>query len=211
MTWHYVTTDAYGWATPYGTEYTDNATEIWNFLIARGWTENAVSAVLGNFQHEGLLNPGQWEIGQNYSMSYGMGLGQWTPATKVSNYVGSTNHDAMANGTAQMNLLISTPSQYNTHYLSPDGSSSYYGETGLPYIDNMGDFSQSNATREDLTKLWCICWERPGAVWYQSSIGVRISDANYWYNTLHGITPPPVSNILYGGVRDVIRRLILHA
>ena len=196
MAWHYVTTDGYNWATPYGVEYKDNATEIWNFLISHGWTENATSAVIGNFQHEGLLNPGQWEIGRNYSMSYGMGLGQWTPATKVSNFVGSTDRDAMANGNAQMNLLISVPSQYDTIYLNIDGSSPYYGETGLPYIDSMSNFSQSNASINDLTKLWAICWERPGAGWYTSSISSRISDANYWYNELHGSTPPTPSQSL---------------
>lgn len=191
MSWHYVTTDSAGWTTPHSAEQEDNAREIWNILVGlNNWTENAVAGVLGNMQHESFLNPGQWEIGYNYSMLNGMGLGQWTPATKVSDYVGSTNRDDMADGTKQIGLLLSTPSQWSTYFLNPDGSSTYYNETGLPYIDNMGDYSLSNESITDLTKLWAICWERPGSTQYQNSISDRIQDAQYWYNILHGSTPP---------------------
>lgn len=192
MAWHYLTTDAPGWTSVYSSDQQDNAFEIWSTLVGvYGWTENAAAAVLGNFQVESYINPGQWEIGYNYSMSRGMGLGQWTPATKVSNYVGSTNRDQMSNGASQMALLISTPSQYSTHYLNPDGSSSYYNETGLPYLADMDDFSHSTATVEELTKVWAICWERPGSTYYTSSKANRINHANHWYTTFHGSPPEP--------------------
>lgn len=198
MAWHYLTTDQAGWTTPYSADQQDNAFEIWSILVGvQGWTEEAAAAVLGNFQVESYINPGQWEIGYNYSMSRGMGLGQWTPATKVSNYVGSTNRDLMANGASQMALLVSTPSQYSTYYLNPDGTSTYYNESGLPYLADMDDFSHSSASVEQLTKVWAICWERPGSSYYTSSKANRISHANYWYNLFHGSppeppTPPPI-------------------
>ena len=194
MTWHYKTTDAPGWTTPYSQLQEDNAREIWDTLVGvYSWTENAAAAVLGNFQVESYINPGQWEIGYNYSMSRGMGLGQWTPATKVSNYVGSTNKDDMANGARQLLLLINTPSQYNTHYLDPDGTSTYYNESGLPYIANMDDFSRSTASVADLTKVWAICWERPGSTYYTSSIQSRMDHAAHWYSTFTGSAPSPPS------------------
>lgn len=197
MGWHYVTTDQPGWTQVYSQDQEDNAREVWNYLISAGWTENSASAVIGNFQVESYLNPGQWELYQNYSMAGSMGLGQWYPATKVSNYVGSTNHDAMANGTAQMGLLLSTPGQYDTVYLDIWGNSQYYNETGLPYIPDMYSFSQSNANIDDLTKVWAICWERPRNTYYTSSKGDRIAHANHWYNILHGSTPPtPSSSML---------------
>lgn len=192
MTWHYVTTDAPGWTTPYSNDQQDNAGEIWATLVTKyGWTENSASAVLGNFQAESYINPGQWEIGYNYSMSRGMGLGQWTPATKISNYIGSADRDAMADGAKQMMLLLSNPSQYSTHYLNPDGTSNYYNESGLPYITSMDDFSHSTANVDVLTKVWAICWERPGSSYYQSSIGSRITHAEHWYTTFTGTTPSP--------------------
>ena len=190
--WHYVTTDGYGWAPTYGTYQTDNAREIWDTLVNQyGWTENSASAVLGNFQVESFINPGQWEIGYNYDRSRGFGLGQWTPSTKISNYIGSTDQDAMADGAKQIMFLLSQPGQYSTHYLDPDGSSSYYNETGLPYISSMAEFSQSNASISDLTKLWAICWERPGSTYYASSIANRISHADHWKNEFSGSEPEP--------------------
>lgn len=194
MAWHYVDTDRAGWTSVHSAEQTDNAAEIWLTLVdTNGWTEEAAAAVLGNMQHESYLNPAQWEIGYNYSMDRGFGLGQWTPATKISNYCGSTNHNVMADGAMQMNYLVSTPSQYTLDYLNSDGSSNYYHETGLPYITSMDDFSHSTASIEDLTKIWAICWEKPGSEYYTMSIDERIADANYWYTTFHGSppTPPP--------------------
>lgn len=190
--WHYVTTDSSGWTSTYSADQTDNAKEVWDTLVGvYGWAENSASAVLGNLQYESYLNPGQWEIGRDYSMSYGMGLGQWTPATKVSNYIGSANRDDMADGAKQLMLFINTPSQYNTHYLNPDGSSTYYNETGLPYITSMEDFSHSTASVSDLTKVWAICWERPGNTYYTNSINDRITHATHWYGTFTGSTPQP--------------------
>ena len=194
MTWHYKDTDRAGWTTPHSAEQTDNAAEIWLILVdVNGWTEEAAAAVLGNMQHESYINPAQWEIGYNYSMQHGFGLGQWTPATKISNYVGSTNHDAMADGAKQMNYLVSTPSQYNNYYLNPDGTSTYYSESGVPYFSDMDDFSHSTASVRDLTKTWAICWEKPRASAYANSIQDRMDDAEYWYTTFHGSppTPPP--------------------
>ena len=191
MAWHYLTTDSAGWTTVHSQEQEDNAREIWNTLVFENhWTERSAAGVLGNMQHESYLNPGQWEIGYNYSMEHGMGLGQWTPATKVSDFVGSTNPDRMADGSKQMELLISTPSQYTTGYLNPDGSSVYYDETGLPYISTMSEYSESNQSISDMTKLWAICWEKPNNSYYASSINDRISDAQYWYDKFHGSTPP---------------------
>ncbi len=192
MTWHYQITTAYGWTTQYSSDQTDNASEIWRTLVnTYGWTENSASAVIGNFQHESALNPGQFEHGKNYSMSDGFGLGQWTPATKISNYIGSTNKNDMADGAKQMLYFLASPGQYSTYFLNPDGSSRYYSETGLPYITNMADFSRSNASIEKLTKLWAICWERPGSAEYHRSISARIDYATHWFNEFSGSPTPP--------------------
>lgn len=205
MAWHYVTTDSTGWASTYGAEQTDNAQEIWNILNSAYWSDNAKAAVLGNLQAESYINPGQWELNHNYDTDFGMGLGQWTPATKVSDFYNryhpsnpidpttSAGRNAMADGAMQMELLLNTPGQYSTRYLNPDGTSNYYHETGLPYITNMYDFSQSQEPVAVLTKLWAICWERPGSIYYQQSINNRQNHAVHWYDTFSGQPPiPPI-------------------
>lgn len=192
MAWHYVITDGYGWTSEYSVEQTDNAKEIWDTLVGvYQWTEESVAGVLGNLQAESFINPGQWEIGKNYSRSDGFGLGQWTPSTKISNYIGSTDRDTMSDGAKQLMFLASNPGQYSNYYLNEDGSSTYYGETGLPYITNMEDYSHSTASVSNLTKLWAICWERPGATHYRNSIDRRIGYATHWYNEFTGRTPEP--------------------
>ena len=190
--WHYEITDQYGWTREYSADQTDNATEVWAILVNEyHWTENAASAVLGNLQAESQLNPGQWEKDEGGNFSAGFGIGQWTPATKVSDYVGSKDVNKMADGTKQVMLLVSRPSQYSDYYLNPDGTSTYYNESGLPYITNMEDFSQSTESIEKLTKLWAICWERPGSSYYNTSKDTRIRYANHWYDTLSDAPIPP--------------------
>lgn len=204
MAWHYLVTAGYEWQqNPHSPDQTDNATEIWNFLNNRSWTDNAKAGVLGNGQHEGYLNPGQWQHGHYGDFNYGFGMFQWDDATKVSNYVGSTNFDDMANGELQMHLLVEDASpvtgqplhgtQWSTYYLNSDGTSTYYGESGLPYVTSLSQFLSSNYSIEIMTKLWAICWERPNNTAYANSIQGRINDAKYWYDTLHGTPPTPPS------------------
>ena len=65
--------------TTYGTEQTDNATLIYNQLIAYGWSHNAICALLGNMQFESTINPGCVEgWATNNPPKKGYGLIQWT-------------------------------------------------------------------------------------------------------------------------------------
>ena len=59
-----------------------NARYIWNYLGTRGWTLNAVAAMLGNMQSESNINPGLRERGGGT----GYGLVQWTPGTNHINW-----------------------------------------------------------------------------------------------------------------------------
>lgn len=189
MSWHSVWTTSY-W--PLGS-YTsanvlDNAQEVYNKLTGAGWTRNATLAVIGNLCLESTgINPGQFEGGYNYSWSRGFGIGQWTPGTKVTDYIGSQAQGVADNGDRQLDFLLSEPAQYSTVYLNPDGSSDYYNLTGLPYISNMADFSQSTESIADLTTLWAICWERPGAQYLNRA--QRITYATYFESQIQGDTP----------------------
>ena len=67
-------------------EMEDNARFIWNYLGSRGWSINAVAAMLGNMETESTINPGIWESLAAGNTSGGYGLVQWTPATKYLNW-----------------------------------------------------------------------------------------------------------------------------
>ena len=64
-----------------------NATYIYRYLSAKGWTKNSIAAILGNMQHESAINPGRWE-GNKVGTGPGYGLVQWTPYTKYTEWVG---------------------------------------------------------------------------------------------------------------------------
>ena len=63
-----------------------NAQYILDYLIAKGWTKNAVCGMLGNMQRESTINPGIWQNLDAGNTSLGIGLVQWTPATKYLNW-----------------------------------------------------------------------------------------------------------------------------
>lgn len=61
-----------------------NATYIYNYLGALGWSVNAIAGMLGNFEYESSINPGRYQ-GDDPSGS-GWGLAQWTPRTKYTDW-----------------------------------------------------------------------------------------------------------------------------
>ena len=86
-------------------EMENNAKEVFYGLKARGWTNEAIAATLGNMQAESLVNPGAW---QNYIVGSGggggYGLVQWTPWTHFTEYADrwGVSHD---DGNAQLRWI----------------------------------------------------------------------------------------------------------
>ena len=68
-----------------------NAQYILNYLRAKGWTKNAVCGMLGNMQSESTISPGRWQDGDAGNMNLGVGLTQWTKATKLYDWAAKNN------------------------------------------------------------------------------------------------------------------------
>lgn len=192
MSWVYNWTDGHpGW-TQYGPEQSENAQAIAERLASyRDVTieRNAAVGIIANMTHESWLNPGQWELGSNYSPSAGFGLGQWTPSTNYSNWLGSTAVSDMADGDNQIDYLLGTPGQWSTYYVDMNtGWSSYYN-VHVPILATMTDYLTSNATIQDLTTAWMVYWERPAAG--TAGLAQRIAHAEYWDQNIdyHGGFP----------------------
>lgn len=175
-----------GWAT-YGTEQTQNAQDIDMHLAARGLSPNVRYAIIGNLQKESYLNPGQWELGSNYSPSAGFGLGQWTPSTKVSDVTG-TAPAAMMDYISQLDILLqNSPNQWSTVFVNSNGWSNYYNMS-VPYFATFNDFlNDTTHSVPELTKAYMACWERPAAQY--AGVQERIEYANHWA----GIQPGPMT------------------
>ena len=83
MSWVYHVSNRAGSMTQ--AEMQQNVDEIYNQLCGvYNWTIEAVSAVLGNMQHESYINPAQTQIGYPIGTeSGGYGLVQWTQLVSI--------------------------------------------------------------------------------------------------------------------------------
>lgn len=68
----------------------NNVNIIYAFFKNLGWNDLPIAAMLGNMELEGQMNPAQWENGKAIegSGAVGFGLSQWTPWTKLANFLG---------------------------------------------------------------------------------------------------------------------------
>lgn len=59
-----------------------NAQLVANHFKDSDWTQEAISALVGNMRHESSINPNMYEYGYEWSEDRGFGLVQWTPRSK---------------------------------------------------------------------------------------------------------------------------------
>lgn len=187
MSWHYIWTnqDVMSESDKY-----DNAEEIWDLLVnTYGWTEESAAAVLGNFQYEGLMNPAQWQIGSTIgdwnSKTTGLGLGQWTPPSKLGDYCGGNTEAAISNGPKQVEFTVTNSGQW-VQRINQQGYSRYYHYSDLLYITSISEFSQSTEEPEELASCWCACWEGCSRKAFDDSYNDRRNAARYWYEEFKG-------------------------
>ena len=84
----------------------NNAEIIRGYFSNNGWTMNAIAAIVGNMQVESGINPGRWENDDVGNLSGGFGLVQWTPATKLRDWIDSTYGGDYTNGDYQLDRII---------------------------------------------------------------------------------------------------------
>lgn len=160
------------------TEQEKNATYIYSFLNASGWSINAVAAILGNMQAESSINPGRWQSDDVGNYSLGYGLVQWTPVTKYTDWCTSQG--------------LADPSKMDTNL----SRILYEVENGLQWIATSSynlsfqEFSTSSESVSYLAKAFLLNYERPAD---QSTAvqNLRASFASNWYTYLTGVTPEP--------------------
>lgn len=172
------------------TEALNNAVMIYRILAARGWTVNAVSAILGNIEWEGGYNPWRWQddviigtadMGSNL---HGYGLFQFTPANK---YINSTTATRFVTYNPNYQGHNGSPEDGDAQVKWVDESTDQYYAT-LDYPLSYSDFKVSTNTPEYLASVWLRNFERPASY---SSEADRQQAARYWYGVLQDIPPTP--------------------
>lgn len=158
-------------------EMENNATIIWEYLSAEGWTIEAVSAMLGNMQTESTINPNIWE---NLTVDYerGYGLTQWTPATKYIDWAGAD----WENGNRELDRLI---------YEAENGVQ-WFRNPSAPIVEPPITFKEFSTSTDDVTTLanyFLWYYEHPA----DPIQPIRAAQALEWYEYLGGIPVPTKS------------------
>ena len=203
--WHAKATGAYSRSS---TEATENAEMFYGVMNSLGWSLEAVAAALGNQSGESGYNPWRWgsdnvlastsqwidtrEPNPNPPPSYlnhAYGLFQQDPAGKylhrsyaqsLSTYAPNYSNQAGQphDGDAQCRYLHWICSDSGGGEWLPDASATY----GMSFTDFYTN--AQNKSVAFLVRTFFHCYER--GTWDE----VRITDANYWYEYLGGVTPP---------------------
>lgn len=150
-----------------------NANNVKAYLEPRGWSINAIAALLGNMQTESWINPGVWQ-GFQENPELGYGLVQWTPSSKITDWL-TENGYALDDGDAQLKWI--------DEETVPQGQWNPHGD----YNQSFDWFKSSTASVEYLAYMFMYDFEQPGNLDQPD----RQTQARYWFNYLNGENPTP--------------------
>jgi len=188
-----------GYPSPSSTDVYGNAQRLWDVLSANGWSDEAIAGCMGNFDYEsgGTFNIGQWQHGSTVgdwdNNKVGLGLGQWTPPSKLADYCGGRSETACADGNKQATYTATNYSQWLTSLVNSNGYSSYYGFSGIPYFADLLSYAHDTShTPEDMALSFVCIWERGGASEVRKSITTRQNNARKWYEEFANLSGHPI-------------------
>lgn len=154
-------------------EMQNNAQIIFNTLLLKGWTKNAIAGMLGNMQKESTINPGIWQ-NLNPNPSLGWGLVQWTPSTNFTDWAAANGY-ANDDGDAQL-IWIDTVTSSVGQWIPT-----------TQYPETFGEFKVSTQTPEYLADCFLKNFERPKEIDQPD----RQRYARYWFDWWEGSPVPP--------------------
>lgn len=176
------------WINPYREYLTQadqliNAQKVADYFVNLGWSQHAISALIGNMSHESTLNPNMYEHGFDWWQDRGFGLVQWTPRTKYTDWAISEgyNERQWRSGDAQLHRI---------HYEMQNG---IQWINTAEYDLTFAQFSQSTLDLDFLTNCFCWNYERPNRRAGLESMPKRIAFAELVFNSLDftGDEPSP--------------------
>lgn len=161
------------------TDMQKNADIIIKRMRQEGWTDNAIAALLGNMTSESTINPGLWEGRIEGRLNMGFGLVQWTPATKLRDWIYATyGNEDYGNGDYQLDRIIWELNNGVQFYPRPK------------YPLTFREWTQSTEPPGYLGAAFMMCYERP---LNQSPANQRArgNNAEYWWTYMTGEKPEP--------------------
>lgn len=191
-----------------------NIQAAWTAFASKGWSQNAVAAVLGVCAYESGWNPWRWQsdiliastdyYNLHTATTHGYGLNQFTPAWTyigeaypfagfAPNYLDQAGR--ASDGNAQCIYIDHACSQLGYYFKSSLGPP-YTDYDTYPYIP-FNDFYQTTIT--DFTNLVCQwLWNYGrGMPETTQSLAMRVAAAEYAFVTIGGTLPSIYKNWLW--------------
>jgi hypothetical protein len=156
-------------------EMTENAEYILGYLLPLGWTRNSICGMLGNMQSESSINPARWQSDDVGNMSGGVGLVQWTPATKYLDWCSANGYVYQEMDSNLLRIIYEV-----------DNGLQWFATSSYPI--SFSEFKVSTETPEYLAEAFITNYERPA----DPTQPLRQTQARYWWDNLSGtgmITP----------------------
>ena len=150
-------------------EMRNNAEYILSWFLERGWTKNAVAGMLGNMETESTINPGIWQNLDEGNTSLGVGLVQWTPATKLIDWA-----DAQGSTWSDMDV------QLERIVWEVENNVQWIATSDYPL--SFSEFRVSELDPHYLGMAFLRNYERPA----DQDQPERGEQAVYWFNSLDG-------------------------
>lgn len=147
------------------------AFKVYSYFKNAGWTDNAIFGMIGNMTQESSLIPTNWQNGDYGNLKGGLGLVQWTPATKLLDWCSPRGLDWKKVITQCM--LI----EYELNYGGQYEEKAY----DIPF----STYVTMNESPGQMARIFCSNFEMAG----DPVTGQRIEYANQWSEILQGITP----------------------
>lgn len=145
--------------------------KVWCTLISKGYSPEAVAAVMGNIYAESRFDPSIIEVGSGA----GFGLCQWTGSRRAQ-----LEGYAAAKGVSPSD--INTQIEFLVAELTPGGGARGYAKYQLLDGNGYTPNDWKNATTvEEATKAFCFTFERPDPT--VAHVDTRVTKAKEYYET----------------------------
>lgn len=159
--------------------------QIWNYLIADGFTEQAAAAALGNAQQESGFDSSAVD---GTGAGNSIGIFQFTNGEK-SAYLSWSNNDLSV--AKQLDWMFGSQNKFAGQWVdyaknSGLGNGTYYqsnGAAGVDYCHTVDEFKSADDI-EKATMSWMACYERPSDQY--SMFNKRLEYAKQWYEKFTG-------------------------
>lgn len=156
-------------------EMDNNALIIASYLKNKGWSLNAIAAILSNMWKESTINSGLWESFV-VADSSGYGLVQWTPSTNITTWLTEHNYE-IDSWEGQLEKILEEVED-GSQWITTSFSSMSFKE-----------FTTSSESPSFLSEVFIKNYERP----YDSNQPDRYEKATYYYSLITGVLPPTPS------------------